>query len=123
MILAGLDENRALTKVFIDIAPVTIELIPRASTADGTGGRLKPTGAPRQSQVFSLLEPSSSGYGEPLVTSDGKQYTVDFMLLGEYNSTMEVDDVFTYGGKEYKIVAIMPDNGYEKRAVVLKHGW
>ena len=123
MILMGLEENRALTEAFIMVAPVSIALIPRTSTSDGTGGRLKPAGTPRSPQVFSLLEPGSSGYSEPVVTVDGKQHTIDFMLLGRYDSVMAVDDVFTYDGREYKIVALMPDNGYEKRAVVLRHGW
>lgn len=123
MILVGLEENRQLTEAFIMVSPVSLALQPRTSVADGTGGRLKPTGTPRSPQVFSLLEPSYSGFSEPLVTADGKQYTVDFMLLGRYDAVVAVDDVFTYDGREYKIVAVMPDNGYEKRAVVLRHGW
>ena len=123
MMTMGLAENRAATEAFIAVAPVDIVLTPRVKTPDGTGGRQMALGTPRESQRFSLLEPSNSGYQEPLATRDGQQTTFDFMLLGKYDAIIAEDDVFTHEGKEYKLVTVMADNGYEKRALVLRHGW
>lgn len=123
MITMGLAENRAATEAFINAAPVDLVLTPRVKQSDGTGGRQMVLGDPRSSQRFSLLEPSNSGYQEPLATRDGQQTTFDFMLLGKYDAVFAEDDVFTYDGKEYKVVTVMADNGYEKRALVLRHGW
>lgn len=119
----ALDVNRRVTLAFIDQNPVDIALIPRSSGRTATGGRLKTSEEPRASQRFSLIEPSDSGFRYPSSTSDGSQYSVDFMLLGAYDAVMEKDDVFVYEGREYKLLEIMPDNGYEKRAVVVRHGW
>lgn len=118
-----LEEQRRLTTTFIEFDPVTITLIPREQISDGQGGKKKVNGTPRTPQIFTLIEPGNSGQFEPYYAESGEQYTVQFLLLGEYDAIIAVDDVFKLDGKDYKIVALMPDNKYEKRAVVLKHGW
>lgn len=123
MILTGLDQNRAATVAFIDVAPTTITLYPRTKDSDGTGGWRLVVGAAREPQVFSLLEPGNSGYDLPLVTVDGEQHAIDFMLLGTYDAIIEEDDVFTVDGEKYIVATIMPFNGYERRGLVIKHGW
>lgn len=115
--------NIALTKAFINVNPVDIVLQPATKTNDGMGGHVRTPAAPRVSQRFTLLEPSDSGYREPTASSDGSQLTIDFLMLGMPDAIVDEDDVFTYEAKEYKIASIMVDNGYEKRAMVIKHGW
>jgi hypothetical protein len=73
--------------------------------------------------VFSLIEPSDSGFRLPAVIAEGSQQSFDFLLLGSYDAIVEENDVFTHDGKEYKVVTLMIDNGYETRAMVLRHGW
>jgi len=115
--------NRELTAAFIARRPVTLTLTPRVETSDGAGGKTKSLGTPRAPQVFSLLEPSDSGYREPAAIEEGRQSSIDFMLLGTHDAIIGLYDVFTYDGREYKVVELMPDNGYEKRALVMRHGW
>ena len=119
----GLEENKLATKLFIDIAPVTLTLTPRALVDDGEGGKRKVAQTPRAPQVFTLIEPSNSGQTAMVTTDDGSQDTLEFLLLGEFDAIIGKDDVFTFEGREYKVEIIMPFNGYERRAGVLRHGW
>ena len=118
-----LELQKRLTQDFINTDPVVLTLIPRTTVPDGSGGRKKVTQAPRLPQTFTLIEPSDSGFQLPIATDSGQQYTVQYMLLGTVDAIMEAGDVFVWDGKEYKLEAIMPFNGYERRAVVIRHGW
>lgn len=118
-----LDIQKRLTKAFIDTAPVSLTLTPRNLVSDGEGGKRQVPGTPRTAQTFMLSEPSDSGARLPVATSDGEQLTIDFMLLGEFDAVIAEGDVFVYNGYEYKIETIMPFNGYERRALVIRHGW
>jgi hypothetical protein len=115
--------QRRLTASFIKRSPVTITLIPRESVKTPTGGIAKTTGSPRNPQVFTLVEPSNSGYQQANVVIEGSQTTFDYQLIGHHDAIIGKDDVFTHDGREYKIETLMHDNGYEKRAMVLRHGW
>lgn len=115
--------HRDLTDAFIAQNSVELTLIPRGETVTATGGRLKTASTPRVPQVFSLIEPSDSGFRLPSVIAEGSQQSFDFMLLGSYDAIVEENDVFTYDGHEYKVMTLMIDNGYETRAMVLRHGW
>uniref|UniRef100_A0AAU6R687 Head-to-tail adaptor n=1 Tax=Micrococcus phage Kurnik TaxID=3092208 RepID=A0AAU6R687_9CAUD len=115
--------NLRLTKEYIEFDPVELVLTPRVGVPDGEGGIKKTLGTPREPQTFSLIEPGNSGFQQPIVTDTGSQYTIDFMLLGEVSTVFEKDDVFVHDGHEYKILEIMPFNGYERRGVVIRHGW
>lgn len=118
-----LEVNKRMTRAFIAVRPVTITLTPRTDVADGAGGAVKTNGTARAPQTFSLIEPGGSGYKEPAMTDAGAQYTIDFMLLGEFDAVIAVDDVFTHDGREFKVLSVMPFNGYERRALVVRHGW
>lgn len=120
---AKLAIQKKITKLFIDQNPVTISLIPRVVSKTATGGRLKTAGDPRDPLVVTLIEPSDSGYRAPLMTSEGSQTTFDYMILAEADAVIEENDVFIYDGREYKITTLMHFNGYERRAMVERHGW
>lgn len=117
-----LDVQIRLTRAFIAADPVTITLTPRGLVPDGEGGRTRTALPPREPQVFTLIEPGNSGFQQPISDDTGEQYTVEFMLLGDPDVVMERNDVFTHEGENYKIREIMPFNGYERRAVVIRHG-
>lgn len=117
------DVQRSVTKAFINFSPVIVQLIPRSKVSDGQGGFKKVVQTARQPQTFALIEPGDSGFSQPVVPEAGEQYTVQYMLLGMHDAVMAKDDVFSHGGKEFKLLEVMPDNGYEKRAVVIRHGW
>jgi hypothetical protein len=122
VILAGLDVNRRLTRQFIEVAPVTIELIPVA-VAQSAGGRDEVMQTPRAPQVFTLLEPGDSGHRDKVTMVDGSQLTIEYLLLGEWDAQMADGDRFIHDGRKYKLVHVMPENGYERRAMVIRHGW
>lgn len=122
MIRTGLDINRRATKRFIDVAPVSIVLTPVLETQTA-GGKQQVEQAPRTAQVFTLLEPGDSGHRDKTTMVDGSQLTLEYLLLGEHDAEMAAEDRFVHDGRKYKIVHVMPDNGYERRAMVIRHGW
>ena len=120
---AYLEQQKRITKAFIDFDSDTITLIPRMDVNDGMGGSKKLLQTPRAPQVVAMIEPGSSGFQEPTATDAGQQYSVTYQLLGEVDLQIAVDDVFVFDGREFKILAIMPFNGYERRAVAVSNGW
>lgn len=115
--------NRKLTKQFIDVLPVTLTLTPNARTRSATGGFTFAAGTPRAPQVFTLIEQGTvSGMPRPEITLDGIVRVVEFELLGEYDSELARYDTFTHQGKEFEVVDLFYDNGYERRALVSARG-
>ena len=123
MPVANLPLNRRLTKAFIDANPVTVMLTPRTRSKKPAGGWAWVDGTPRDPQVMTLIEQTGlSGQPKPLVTADGVEREVDFVLLGEYDCLLSAGDVFAYQGKDWEVVDMFFDNGYEKRGLVSARG-
>lgn len=115
--------NRRLTKSFIDVNPVTLTLVPREKVKQPAGGYKLTEQAPREPQVMTLIEQTGlSGQPKPVVTLDGVERVVEFMLLGEWDCAMARFDVFQYQGKDWEVVDLYYDNGYERRALVAARG-
>lgn len=110
------------TKRFISFAPVTLTLRSYSIANDGTGGKKEVFAGNRPPQVFTLLEPSSSNYKLKATQPEGTNTIYDYMLLGEYDAVIGLYDEFTYDGNEYRVENILSENGYERRAVVLRTG-
>lgn len=115
-----LDTQRRLTKAFINTMPVSLVLTPRTKQSTPAGGFKWQDGAAREAQTLRLIEPSSDP--TPTVTLDGVVRVVNYELLGEYNALMDRYDTFSYAGKEWEIVEMFIDNGWEKRAMVSGRG-
>ena len=115
-----LETNRVLTKTFIDALPVTLSLRPRARTRTASGAFEWYESPTRLPQIFTLIEPS----GDPLptITQDGVVRTIEFELLGEWDAKLARFDVFTHQGREWEIIELFFDNGYERRAMVSARG-
>lgn len=115
--------NRKLTKAFIDANPVTLILTPRTRAKKPAGGWAWEEGTPRDAQVMTLIEQTGlSGQPKPVVTVDGVERRVEFELLSEWDAALTAGDVYTYQGKEWEVVELWIDNGYEKRAMVIARG-
>lgn len=115
--------NRRLTKAFIDHAPVTITLIPRAKVKKPAGGFAWEEQTPRAPQVVTITEQSTiGGQPRPNVTTDGIERSVEFILIAEYNAQVARGDVFTHAGRDWEVVDLYIDNGYEIRALVSARG-
>ena len=116
----SLQVNRRLTRAFIQANPVTLVLTPRSKVRTPTGGTKWQEGTPRAPQVMTLIEPPTDPV--PTVTADGVERRVNFMLLGRHDAAMERGDVFTHQGRDWEIVEMFYDNGYEKRGMVSGRG-
>lgn len=110
--------QRRLTSAFIAQKPVTITFTPHVKADDGTGGYTKTSGATRDPQVVTLVEPSDSGYRTPTAGEQGSETAIDFLLVGQYDMLIAKGDTFTYDGHDFRVVTLMPANGYETRALV-----
>jgi hypothetical protein len=123
MPVTNLPLHRRLTKAFIDANPVTIVLTPRTKDKKPAGGWVWVDGTPRDPQVMTLIEQTGlSGQPKPVVTVDGVERVVEFILLGEWDSLMGRNDVFVYQSKDWEVVDLYFDNGYEQRALVSARG-
>lgn len=115
--------NRKLTKAFIAFNPVTVVLTPRARVKKPAGGFGWQEGTARDPQVMTVIEQTGlSGQPKPLRTVDGVERVVEFELLGAYGATIARDDVFSYQGKDWEVIDLYHDNGYEVRALVSARG-
>lgn len=121
--MLDLATNRRLTKAFIDFNPVTITLIPRAKVKKPAGGFAWEEQAPRDPQVFTITEQSTvGGQPRPSLTSDGIEREVEFILIAEHTAQVARSDVFVHQGRDWEVVDLYIDNGYEIRALVAARG-
>lgn len=115
--------NRRLTKRFIDQSPVTLFLIPRVKEKKPAGGYVWVEQAPRPPQVMTIIEQTGlSGQPRPQVTIDGVDRELEFELLAEWDASIQQGDTFTHQGRDWEVVGLYYDNGYERRAMVSARG-
>jgi hypothetical protein len=117
--LTALRAQRRLTRAFIMRLPVVLVLTPRTKDKKPAGGWAWLEGTPRDPQTMTLIEQTGlSGNPKPVVTQDGVERIVEFELLSEWDALLSAGDVFTYTGKDWEVIELWIDNGYEKRALV-----
>lgn len=119
---AELKSLRAGTKAFIAANPVEIALIPRNRITNGAGTTFQDQPA-RALQTLCLIDQSTSRSPVPGVvqTSDGRERLVEFILLGEHNAKVELNDYWTDASGTWEVAQIFPANQYELRAAVVRH--
>lgn len=117
------ETNRSLTTAFIWQRPVTLVLTPRKRVKRPAGGFGWESLPPRGPQVMTLIEQGTvGGQPKPNFTVDGIVRVVEFELLGEWDAQIARDDVFTYQGRDWEVIDLFIDNGYETRALVSARG-
>lgn len=121
--LAELNVLRYNTLAFIRANPIVVQLIPRAIRLTGTGAQPYDL-PPRLAQTMRLIDTNavgglSSGLSP---TSDGSQEKQAFQLLLPYNGVVAVNDYFVLGGLRHEVIELLPYNGYELRASVVRYG-
>lgn len=119
-----LSAHRATTLAFISYNPTVVNLVPRTRVKTGSGTRLV-EGPPRGPQTLRIIDQSSPKGPTPgmVIAGDGKQRKVEYQLLGPYNASIGLYDVWEDGnGIRWEIAEILPDNGYERRAQVVRYG-
>lgn len=116
--------QRKVTHGFILTQPVSLVLHRRQKVKKPAGGWAWEDNYPVDPQVMRLIEPTPSprGVARPVVTADGLERTIDFTLLGEWDSDIALGDWFEHAGAQWEIVQLIHDNGYERRAIVSRRG-
>lgn len=119
-----LELHRENTLAFIAYRPSTITLIPKTvRVRTASGGWTDADAPPRQPQTFRIIEQGARNQPPVIRTQDGKVRIVDFMLLGAFDATVEIDDSWTASdGRVWEIGDVIRDNGYEVRALVAERG-
>lgn len=114
--------NRKNTAAFIDADYELVTLTPRTKTRSNTGGFTWTKAAPRAPQKFHFGERVTNAMPNNHVPG-GTQRTEDYTLLGNWDAAIEVNDIFTRSdGSEWEVVALQTENGYERRATVIRYG-
>lgn len=112
--------HRLGTQHFIAADPTEITLIPSTS-AMVAGTKTFTPGVPRAAQTFKVIWSYDNGFYRQ-VGIDGAVHRFDFILLGEYDSTIVVGDYWESGTQRYQIEYVFPGNGYEVKAGGISHG-
>jgi hypothetical protein len=117
--MSYLEAQRALTIKYIEYDPTEIVLIPYVDTPSATGGFTRTEGVPKAPQTFKRIAQSSA---RPIVTVAGVERIVDYVLLGAWDSNMEVGDHWTdpQDGAFYEVIAIEAGHGYERKGFVAR---
>lgn len=122
------DQQRRATRNFIMASPMDIILIPNAEVRTLSGAVEMAKGVARPVQTFRLIPMShterpvaSFGTGEGSAGDVQRKY--DLTLLAEWSAVMEKNDYWVdEAGVRYVIEAIIPFNGYERKALVMAYG-
>lgn len=119
-----LEAQRRITKAFIAAHPVQVVLIPRLLTKTATGTKLVDQAA-RPAQTVRLIDQSAAGGTTPGVVkaADGQQRKVEFQMLGAWNVDFGLYDYWLDdAGLRLEVAELLPFNGYERRAQVVRYG-
>ena len=118
----GLDVLRRGTKAFIDDDPTTVTLIAHAGKVKMPGGGYDAgTGTPRVAQTFKLVA-NFNGDGIQTAVSGVEDHRWTYTLIGMHNAVIEIGDTWNDGDTTYRVVSLLQNNGYEKRAAVVAQG-
>lgn len=122
--IAELRAKRKQTSSFIAAGPLSVTLTPSKRTKTPTG-YTSVAGTPRPAQRMRLIDQSTTLVGNTpgrLRSAMGEERKITHQLLGEYDALMAVGDFWLDGGARYEIDELLPDNGYERRAKVIRYG-
>jgi hypothetical protein len=112
---------REQTEWFIAARPIDLIVTPVNRTRTSSGGTAKIDLPARPVQRMRLITMSDAQ--KPKITDDGIEREIDLTLLGAWDAQLDVGDWWRDGeGLHYEIVEMVPPNGYEVRALVVKSG-
>lgn len=112
---------RDQTEWFIAYKPIDLILTPARPVKTSSGAMQKQNLAARPVQRLRII--SMYYTQKPTFTDDGVEREIDLTLLGPWDAQMDINDWWRDGeGLLYTIVEMVPYNGYEVRALVVKQG-
>lgn len=121
---AELAVQRRNTTAFIDANPILLTLFPQERIKTGGGTRLSALPA-RPAQKARLVDQTRTFGAQPgqLVAGDGRQRIITYQLLMEWDAEIAADDYWIDDdGIRWNVLDLLPNNGYERRAEVNRHG-
>lgn len=117
--------QRFQTLAFIEVRYTIVTLIPRVSQKSGTGTLWVDQPA-RDPQTVRLIDQTRAQLGPVPGTvrgADGRQRRVEYQLLAAWDAEVGMYDWWTDdAGIRWEIADLIPDNGYERRAQVVRYG-
>jgi hypothetical protein len=119
-----LNVQRANTKAFIDANPILLTLYPQELVKTGGGTRYSALPA-RPAQKARLIDQTRTFGAQPgrLTAGDGAQRIITYQLLMEWDALIARDDYWIDAdGIRWNVLDLLPNNGYERRAEVNRHG-
>lgn len=120
-----MDILRLQTTQFIAVNPRFIALIPRVLRKSG-GGSVWEEESARATQVLRLIDQSGTmgaGHGFRAVpTNEGVARRETYQLLGAYDAEIGMNDIWRdEDGTRWEVIELLPFNGYERRAQVVRY--
>lgn len=116
--------NRTNTEAFIRAALSLVVLIPQTRLKSGSGITMSP-GPARPAQMARLVDQTRTFSAAPgkLTGADATQRDMDYQLVLLWDATIAKDDYWIDAdGMRWDVKDLLPDNGYERRAEVQRHG-
>lgn len=116
--------QRRNTLAFIRANPTMIALVPRNAVKTKTGV-VYDEQPPRDAQLMRIVDQTRTFGAEPgkQQAADGVQRRMQYQLLGAHDSTIGLHDVWTDAdGIRWEVIDLLPPNGYEQRATVIRYG-
>lgn len=116
--------QRVATRAFIEANPMLVELTPRVPVKTKTGTTYDEQPA-RPAQMMRLVDQTRTFGAEPgkQQAADGVQRRMQYQLLGLHDSAIGLHDVWTDAdGIRWEVIDLLPPNGYEQRATVIRYG-
>lgn len=114
------DERLALlrytTKQYIQDDPTEVIIMRQTKVSRPGGGHVFPKN-PIAPQIFRFVNQDITG-GAINGSDDGTARRFTYVLIGEHDADLDVNDTWEIDDQQYKIDAIIPNNQWESRAYV-----
>lgn len=113
--------KRDQTMWFIAANPSQMILTPVRRDRTAGGGFTEVNLTPRPIQTLRVI--SMSAAQKPTLTENGIEREIDLTLLGPHDAEIEIGDWWLDSENlRYEVIEMVPPNGYEVRALVVKKG-
>lgn len=112
--------HRLGTQKFIAANPTSIVLTPSGETLVAGTKTFVPQ-SPRAAQDFKVIWAYDNGIYRQLGDQGGVR-RFDFIIVGNYDATVAINDIWQVGSQKFVITYIFPGNGYEVKAGGVSHG-
>jgi hypothetical protein len=120
----AIELQRRQTLNYISMDPTTISLIPTVVTKQPSGAQLHEEGTPRNPQTFKVIPQGFTAHGaKNTVTLNGKERIIDMVLMGAWDSVVEIGDHWVDDhGRRCEVISLDDGHEWAVKANVEAHG-